>query len=269
MPPNIEKIKKDLKDLLEKGASLHLAIQRECLPVGFESFMTKEYGDKARSIIAKLPSFANEYQTWYSQANAVVKVLLPDRLSDFVRHYEKPKSRRDITYENYRIEDALQGLTVTQGFHKEKVVGPDAAIPHLRQQIQIVRAAEARFDSSLFDIRQVVQADLFDDELEAAKELAKKGFLRAAGAVAGVVLEHHLGEMTSNHKTPISKKTPTIADLNNALKAADVLPVADWRFIQHLGDIRNLCDHDKKIEPTKEQVTGLIAGVEKVTKSLF
>ena len=44
----------------------------------------------------------------------------------------------------------------------------------------------------MFDIRQLVQADLFDSELDAADELGKKKFTRAAGALAGVVLERHL-----------------------------------------------------------------------------
>lgn len=271
LPSNIEKFKKDVEALLKKGRDLHLAIQSENLPIDFEREMKKQYGNRAKSIIAELPNFANEYQTWYSEAKAMVKVILPDRLSDFVRHYEKPKPRKDITFESYRIEDALQGLTVNsvRGVYKEKVVGPEAAIPHLYQQIQIVRAAEARFNSSLFDIRQVVQADLFDSELAAAKELAKNGFLRPAGALAGVVLERHLGEVTSNHNIKISKKNLTIADFNDALKTADVLSTADWRFIQHLGDLRNLCDHDKKTDPTKEDVSGLISGVEKITKTLF
>jgi hypothetical protein len=77
--------------------------------------------------------FAEAYQSWYPKAKVLVKQLLPDRLPDFVRHYEKPKPRKDIIYENYRIEDYLQGLNVTRGWEKAKVVGPDAAIPHFRQ----------------------------------------------------------------------------------------------------------------------------------------
>lgn len=193
---------------------------------------------------------------------------MPDRLSDFVRLYEKPKSRKDIRYENYRIEDYFQGLTVTNTWN-EKIVGPDAAIPHFRQQLAIEQAVKGRFESSLFDIRQLVQGDLFDSELEAAKELAKHKFIRAAGAVAGVVLERHLAQVCENHNVTISKKAPSISDLNNALKVGAVIDVPDWRFVQHLADIRNLCDHNKKLEPTAEQVDDLILGVTKVVKTLY
>ena len=61
-----------------------------------------------------------------------------------------------------------------RGWEKEKVVGTDAAIPRFRQQLNIVSSVKKRFESSLFDIRQLVQADLFDSELDAAKELNKK-----------------------------------------------------------------------------------------------
>jgi len=61
----------------------------------------------------------------------------------------------------------------------------------------MVKSIRKRFDSTLFDIRQLAQADMFDSELESAAELAKKRFHRAAGAVAGVVLEKHLKQVWS------------------------------------------------------------------------
>jgi hypothetical protein len=194
---------------------------------------------------------------------------LPDRLADFVRHYEKPKPRKDISYENYRIEDYLQGLSITRGWEKKRVVGPDAAIPQFRQQLSILKSVARRFESSLFDIRQLVQADLFDSELDASSELLKNKFVRAAGALAGVVLEKHLAQVCQNRTIKVSKKNPGIADLNELLRTNTVVDKPQWRFIQHLADIRNLCDHDKKTEPTAAQVDDLIKGVQKVTKTIF
>lgn len=269
MPSNLDRYKKDLDALLAKGEELHLTMQAECFPDQVERVLKKQYGDKAKETLKVLPSFAEAYQRWYSEAKVLIRQLLPDRLADFVRYYEKPKPRKDVTYENYRIEDYLQGLKVTRGWEKAKVVGPDAAIPQFQQQLAILKSVKARFESSLFDIRQLVQADLFDSELDAAKELAKKKFTRAAGALAGVVLESHLAQVCDNHGIKVAKKAPSIADLNNALKDASVIEVPQWRFVQHLADIRNLCDHSKESEPTAEQVDDLIAGVMKTTKTLF
>jgi len=269
MLPNIDRYKKDLDSLITTGDKLHLAITLECHRARVEKMIKEDQGDKAEAILKSIPSFKEAYQPWYSEAKVLIKQLLPDRLSDFVRLYEKPKSRKAIDYESYRIEDYFQGLTVTRGFQKDKVVGPDAAIPHFEQQMAIVKAVKNRFDSSLFDIRQLVQADLFDSELDAAKVLAEHKFTRAAGALAGVVLERHLAQICDNHNVKILQKAPGISDMNNALKEAKVIDVPQWRFVQHLADIRNLCDHDKKAEPTIEQVDDLVAGVTKVIKTVF
>ncbi|WMI72113.1 hypothetical protein RBH88_03165 [Aminobacterium sp. MB27-C1] len=264
MTTNIEKYKTDLKKLVSRADLLFLAIQYESYPDQF----TEQAGDMADKIIEKLPSFKEEYQSWYSEATALIRQLLPDRLDDFRRHYEKPKSRKDISFENYRIEDCLQGLVIRTGFG-EKKCGPESAIPHLRQQIAILKSVESRFHSSLFDIRQLVQADLFDSELAAATELSKKGFHRGAGAVAGVVLEKHLGQVFANHALKTRKKNPTISDFNDGLKNGGVIDTPEWRNIQRLGDIRNLCDHSKDRDPTDDEVEELIHGVGKMTKTLF
>lgn len=268
MTSNLEKYKQDLKKLTSKGDNLLLAMQHDHLDK-FKEQVKKRFKKDYKKVVEKLPSFVGEYQSWYSESLAVVKFLLPDRVNDFVRLYEKPKVRKSIDSGNYVIEDYLQGLSITHRFTKEKVVGPDAAIPKFQQQLNILKSAEQRFESSLFDIKHLVQADLFDSELEAAKELNKKGFVRGAGAIAGVVLEGHLAQVCENHKIKIHKKSPGIGDLNGLLKKNDVIETSTWRFIQHLGDLRNKCDHKKQSEPTRKGIEELIEGVEKIIKTLF
>lgn len=270
MITNLEKYKKDLKELIAQGDRLDMALQAKFLAEDFYEVLIKELKDekKVSDIITKLPSFENDYQAWYSESLVLLKQLLPYRFSDFTKSYEKPKTRRkEITFENYVIEDALQGLRISR--YGELVVGPEASIPRFRQQLNIIKAINKRFESSLFDIRQLVQADLFDSELEAAKELKTKGFLRGAGAIAGVVLEKHLSQVCDNHGAKITKKNPSISDYNDKLKAADTYEISSWRKIQHLGDLRNLCDHEKKKEPKTEDVDELIEGVDRIIKTIF
>ena len=112
MTPNLEKYKKDLSALIALGGKLYMAIQCECYPEAFKKEIAKIWGSEAKDRLEKLPSFEEAYQAWYSEAKALIRQVLPDRLSDFVRHYEKPKPRKDISYENYRIEDYLQGLMI-------------------------------------------------------------------------------------------------------------------------------------------------------------
>ncbi len=269
MTSNIERFKKDLDELIARGRKLELSMQRESTGESFDGEFLKALGEKGKDILKALPSFTGTYQSWYSESMAVIRQLLPHRLADFTRHYEKPKGRKDISFENYHIEDYLQGLRVTRGPYKEVIVDSSAAIPRFQQQLAILESVKGRFESSLFDIRQLVQADLFDSEIDAARELAKAKFGRAAGAMAGVVLEKHLAQVCDNHRVNNAKKNPTIGDLNNALKDANVIDTAQWRFIQHLADLRNLCDHNKKAEPTATQVDDLVEGVDKTIKTLF
>lgn len=220
-------------------------------------------GDKAADYLNKLPKFSTDYQQWYSEAKAVVRQLIPDRLSDFVRHYERQNNRKEMTYANYTIEDYLQGLS------RGTIVQMDAGVARMQQQLNILKSAQQRFKSSLFDIKQLVAADLFDSEIEAARALAKNKFLRAAGAISGVILEKHLAQVCENHSIKIAKKNPSIGDLNDLLKNADVIDTPRWRANQRLADIRNLCDHSKDREPTSEEVGDFIDGVAKVLKTVF
>lgn len=257
-----ERYKKDIESLVARGGLLYIAMIIERYP---EKKKPMKIDAGKEKLIGR---FSDKYQAWYSEALACVTQLLPDRVDDLVSCYKAVKPRKEILWSNYTVWDYLQGTTVTRGYQKEKVVGPDAALPVFEQQLNIVKSMKARFESSLFDIRALVQADLFDNELDAAQELNKKGFFRAGGAVAGVVLEGHLRAICVQHKITLPK-IATLGKLNELLKGADVLDVPTWRFIQHLIDLRNLCDHKMAKEPTKENIEELIAGVRKTTKTVF
>lgn len=267
---NIEKYKNDLNHLIKKGDKLDVSIKYECYPEKIEEQIKAAFKDskKANEYIKKIPLFNREYQSWYSESLVLIKQLMPDRLSDFTRLYEKPKSRKAIEYGNYVMEDYLQNLTVRSSFG-EKKVGPEAAVNQFEQQLNILKSLERRFESSLFDIQQLVQADLFDSEIDAARELLKSNFLRGAGAIAGVVLEKHLAQVLLNHNLKTRKKNPSISDFNDLLKSSTVYDTPTWRKIQHLGDIRNLCDHNKDRDPKKEEVEDLISGVEAIIKTVY
>jgi hypothetical protein len=270
MNSNLDRFKKDLECLSYDGYQLLNGLQYQCFPDEYVARIKEEFKTKAESdaFIKKTPDFSEGYQNWYSESLFLIKQLLPDRLLDFTKLYEKPKTKRkEITCENYTIEDCLGGLTVRRA--GEIIVGPTAAITLFIQQLKILGSVKKRFESSLFDIKQLVQADLFDSELDAAKELNIKGFARGAGAIAGVVLEKHLLQVCINHKIQINKKDPSIADLNDKLKEASVYEIPTWRKMQLLADLRNQCDHKKKLDPKTEDIEELIDGVSKITKTIF
>ena len=269
MTSNLKKYKKDLTYLLDKGEQLLDSIQTDC----------KSESDKIEQIETdtnEFPSFLDEYQSWYSESLAVIQQLIPDRKDDFIKYYEQPKNRKSINYRTYKIEDYLMGLETEFNASKniyEMNLNPlpdylGIVTRQFQQQLAILRSAERRLKSSLFDIKQLLQADLFDSELSAATELNNKGFFRGAGAMAGVVLEGHLKEVCNRQKIEI-KKTPTINNLSQLLKSNKVIDVPLLINIQRLAALRNLCDHKKEPEPTEEKVSELIEGVDKIIKTVF
>lgn len=270
MSTNISKYKTDLDALIALGDNLYFAMRKSVYPEEFADYIRTILAteEKAQDFLKNLPNFKLKYQSWYSESIVIIKQLLPDRLADFVKYYEKSKTRKVLEYGNYVIEDYLQGMTVTRTYNSSNVVGPYAAIPQFQQQLSILKSLQSRFESSLFDIRQLVQADLFDSELAVAKELLKHKFARAAGALAGVVLEKHLIQVARDHNLTI-RKNPAINDLNELLKKNSVTDITQFRRIQLLGDLRNLCSHNKDNEPTHQDVEDLISGIDKVIKTVF
>lgn len=261
----------DLSRLMTQGDLLHHALQREFLQSDFDKMIARSFSkEDGKKYIEMLPDFRSEYQAWYSKALALIKQTLPDRLKDFVSYYEYPRVRKNLDSENYRISDYLRGVVSARGSgpYKEVIVDGSAALPAYRQQLGIVKAARATLSSTLIYLTAILQADLFDSEIDSADALAKAGYLRAAGAVCGVVIEKHLKQVSANHNLKLGRKKLTIAVLNDALKDKGVLPIPDWRFVQHLADIRNLCDHAKAQEPTKDQIYDLVAGTRKVLKTI-
>lgn len=257
MPSKIAAMEKELEALVEKAHHLFYALLKDT------GYITEDMKKKIKEKNIKLPDFLFEYNGWYSEALIVVKQLLPDRLEDFISQYKNDK-RKSITSDNYVILDYLNGSQVKIDGKYSRA----AAIMKMQNQWSIVESVKKCFKSSLCNIQGILEADIFDSELLAAEALLKKGFLRPAGVIAGVVLEKHLGHICENHSVLV-KKDPTISDCLQPLKDSKVIDIPVWRKLQCLGDLRNLCSHNKDREPSKEEVLELIKGVEKAIKTVW
>ena len=225
--------------------------------------------DDVKTIISKIEAedratdeIVSLYESWYSEGHLLIKQILPSRLSDFETLYFGGK-RSNLGPASYSI---LQYLSREDFdfFHSKT-----DAINKIYIQKGIINSAKLGIDSILSRIKTILQADMFDNELDAARDLLKYGHIRAAGALAGVLLEGHLKEVTSNHnlKLNTTKKHPTISDYNDALHGT-VYDKIQWRSIQALADIRNTCDHPSP-DPTKENVEKLIKETGEIIKTVF
>src|SRR6185436_13413181 len=245
-----------LAELAAQSPELRKGIAEEARKRAAEGRTAPKAKGKAKKKAAKTKAgggdFGGQYQRWYSQALRVVEQLLPDRYDEFRELYRLDKRPAVLDIGQYRISDYVQGTRVVRN-GIEVFDAASVAISQLMLQQNILESAIDRLGSALADIRGTLEAGLLDNELETAEELLKARHLRSAGVVAGVVLERHLKRTVANHEISFRRKAQ-IANLNNALKEAGVYDVPQWRFIERLGDIRNLCGHAKERDPTAEEV---------------
>lgn len=242
-----EEIKKELEDLVsKKGDLIELAADTK-----------------------KTLTFGMEYQEWYSRAIKLVEALAPERLKEFSEYYLIDPKRKATNASNYVIQDYVKAIGARTDHYDKPLWDVNNLIQiRIMNQVQIISSLSSRIDSVLQDVTGHLFFELQDKELEAASQLMKIS-PRAAGALAGVVLERHLQRAATNHGIKLRKKAPTISDLNDPLKQSGAYGVPVWRKIQLLADIRNLCSHQKDEEPKKEQVSELIDGVNTIIKTVF
>lgn len=207
-------------------------------------------------------TFEYEYNNWYSQSLIIVKHFLSYRFEEFELMYKPAKNRKELTLMNYTIYDAICGLNV-----KSRNIYPHTATSKLITQFGILESIKTIVDNKLDEMNSMLEFDIFEKELDAARHLLKNKYYRSAGAICGVIIEKHLTNILNNNNILITKKNPGINDLNSLLYENQLIDSTKFKFITFLADIRNKCDHNKDVEPTKEEIHDLIEGTQKIIKT--
>ena len=113
-------------------------------------------------------------------------------------------------------------------------------VTELSQLKAVFSAAKEDYEGGyLNSIRNLIQAELFGNELDQARELLTAGYQTAAAVVAGVVLETTLRQLCSDRTIPVAKLDKMNADL---AKAGEYNLLVQKR-ITALADIRNSAAH--------------------------
>lgn len=241
---NLRQIEADANRLVEHGRDL------------LRDLVDKDKSDRS-------PRARSEYQDWYSNSLAVMRAIAPDRIDEFTDLY-RPNRRSgvELTIVNYGISDWLQGIGLRRENSGSVVYGKFIT------QWRILTSVVRRLDSAIADIEGTLRASMFDNEIDQAQELLDKDHVRAAGALAGVVLESHLAAVCSSHQVSLGRKKKTIGNLKDALKSSGTIDLPVARQIEALADVRNLCGHKRGREPTSEEVQRLIDHTRRYTKEL-
>ena len=114
--------------------------------------------------------------------------------------------------------------------------GRDGSLWFVLRLKAVFLAAKEDFEGGhLRSLRSLVHAEVFDDELEQARELQASGYKAAAAVVAGVVLETTLQKLCGDRGIPVA----TLDKMNADLAKAGVYDKLIQKRVTMLADIRN------------------------------
>ena len=127
----------------------------------------------------------------------------------------------------------------------------------------VFRAVKEDYENgAIFKLRQIVEAEVFDDFLEQSESLFSAGFYQPAAVVAGSVLEDGLRKMCAREEIELSKK-PKLDSMNSALAKKGVYNLLTQKRITALAYIRNNAAHGKWDQFTQDDVDDLIQWIRK------
>lgn len=135
----------------------------------------------------------------------------------------------------------------------------DSSYNVLKRVKPVFLAAKDDFQGGyLSSVKNLVQAELFDSELDQARELLKSGYKGPSAVVSGVVLETALRDLCAQNNLSIGK----LDKMNAELAKAGLYSLFHQKRITALADIRNKAAHGDWQSFTDEDVNGMIRDVE-------
>lgn len=130
----------------------------------------------------------------------------------------------------------------------------------LKRLQAIFTAARKDYEGGYFRAsRTLVQAEVFDSELEQAKALNYAGYASAAAVVAGIVLETTLRELMDREGISYGKLDKMNADLTKA----GVYNSLQQKRITALAGIRNAAAHGDATAFNADDVNAMISDIER------
>lgn len=141
----------------------------------------------------------------------------------------------------------------------EKMKSFDSSHGKFKRLRPVFLAAKDDFQGGyLTSIKNLVQAELFDSELDQARELLSSGYKGPAAVVAGVVLETALKDLCDQQSISHGK----LDKMNSDLAKAGIYNKLQQKKITTLADIRNSAAHGDWQSFSDTEVTEMIRDVE-------
>lgn len=109
----------------------------------------------------------------------------------------------------------------------------------------------------LYQVSDLIEAEVFSDFLEYAKYLLDKGFIHSVPVIVGSVLEHELRSILEKNQLPTKTdkgKNLTLEPMNENVGKAGIYDMKVQKRITALAQIRNDAAHGDYDKFTKEDV---------------
>ena len=133
--------------------------------------------------------------------------------------------------------------------------------PNVDQAFGVLLAAKDDLESeSLFSLKQLVEAELFDEFLEQAEYLLSAGYFQPAAVIAGCVLEDGLRKLCIANGITLPDH-PKLDWMNVELSKSGVYTKLTQKRITSLADIRNSAAHGKWREFTQADVEAMVRDI--------
>jgi len=211
----------------------------------------------------------NRYEQLIEEAESI-KSLIKTEYSEYSGSYEDLGEDGNAQYLQWKVK-VKNLLTLSCGENSvhckefvlaEEVKNFDTNPRVIKRLLPILKAAHDDLKNGfLVSFKQIVQAEVFDSELEQAKSLLESGYKNPSAVIAGVVLETAIKELSLNHGIELDRKKLT--HLNDELAKLGVYNKLQQKRITALADIRNNAAHGDYDQFTKDDVTGMIEDIER------
>jgi HEPN domain-containing protein len=133
----------------------------------------------------------------------------------------------------------------------------------------VLRAAKDDYESGhLYELRRLVEAEVFDDFLEQAQLLLDSGYYQAAAVVAGCVLEDGLRKLCAANRIVVPPR-PKLDAMNTDLAKAGAFSVLVQKRITALADLRNKAAHGIWTEFTRDDVKEMVQAIRRFMEEHF
>lgn len=136
-----------------------------------------------------------------------------------------------------------------------------------RAQGVLKAAADDFAGGHLVGLRQLVEAEVFDDFLEQAAQLHSAGYHAPAAVVAGCVLEDALQRGCAKRSIALPPK-PKLDAMNSELSRIGAYSKLVQKRITALADLRNMAAHGQWSDFTAADVDDMIKAVRRIVEEI-